>query len=265
MIMIMIMIIGRASSDNQSSPDPPSMTGPTQEPAISNATQNQKLTNTQLWAGSPAQDAVTASTNQKVKGSPPRSADMAVSTTASAAPTNVSYTTDFPSLGSSSQTKAPAAIPSKSAWGAPRSQTQQPNQSSAFETTTEQPATSHKTLAQNAHQPTYTTRELPRGVYIVCDHFLHKHGTRPASVYEKNKACKGCENRSKLQYAFWCETQKQWKLPRPLPDGVKAAFQLCTYYTMNKRCAKEPCTFAHGPGELLIWTMRREGGMNKFN
>ena len=108
-------------------------------------------------------------------------------------------------------------------------------------------------------------RKIPEGVYVVCDHFLWKNQKRSASIYEKTKACKGCENRSrlKLKYAFWSDNSKQWQLIRPHPAkavSAKVAFKECAHYASNKPCLMNPCSFAHGQLELVMWTMEREGG-----
>jgi len=100
----------------------------------------------------------------------------------------------------------------------------------------------------------------------VCDDFLWKNLKRPASIYEKTKACKGCENRSRLKYAVWSDNSKKWNLIRPYPVEVsaKVAFKECAQYVSNKPCLKTPCSFAHGQLELIMWTMEREGGkLNK--
>ncbi len=109
-------------------------------------------------------------------------------------------------------------------------------------------------------------RKIPNGVFVVCDDFLWKHRNRAASIYEKSKACKGCEIRLRLKYAVWSDNSKQWELIRPYPaESVKAsvAFKECAQYSSNRPCIKTPCSFAHGPQELLMWTMEREG--SKFD
>ena len=105
-------------------------------------------------------------------------------------------------------------------------------------------------------------RKIPKGVFVVCDDFLRKHLKRAASIYEKSKSCKGCENRLRLKYAFWSDSSKQWELIRPYPaEKVPAniAFKECAQYATNRPCLKTPCSFAHGQQELLMWTMEREG------
>ena len=106
-------------------------------------------------------------------------------------------------------------------------------------------------------------RQIPKGVYVVCDDFLRKNQKRPASIYEKTKACKGCENRSRLKYAVWSDSSKQWQLIRPYPAEkvrVNVAFKECAHHASNMPCLKKPCSFAHGQLELTMWTMEREGG-----
>lgn len=109
-------------------------------------------------------------------------------------------------------------------------------------------------------------REIPKDVYVVCDHFLFENRKRPASIYDKCKACKGCENRSRLKYAVWSDNTKQWELIRPYPAKyvpAKVAFKECKQYSANRPCLKTPCSFAHGQQELVMWTMEREG--SKFS
>ena len=110
-------------------------------------------------------------------------------------------------------------------------------------------------------------RRVPTGVYVVCDDFLQKNGKRAASIFDKSKACKGCENRSKLKYAFWSDIWKQWELIRPFPKEVKiiVAFKECRQYSKHERCLRIPCLFAHGEQEVTMWTMEREGGKYQRN
>ena len=110
-------------------------------------------------------------------------------------------------------------------------------------------------------------RRVPNGVYVVCDDFLQKNGKRAASIFDKSKACKGCENRSKLKYAFWSDIWKQWELIRPFPKEVKitVAFKECRQYSKRERCLRIPCLFAHGEQEVTMWTMEREGGKYQRN
>lgn len=110
-------------------------------------------------------------------------------------------------------------------------------------------------------------RRVPTGVYVVCDDFLQKNGKRAASIFDKSKACKGCENRSKLKYAFWSDIWKQWELIRPFPKEVyiSVAFKECRQYSKHERCLRIPCLFAHGEQEVTMWTMEREGGKYQRN
>ena len=104
-------------------------------------------------------------------------------------------------------------------------------------------------------------RKIPKGVFVMCDHFLQKHLKPAESIYEKTKACKGCENRSKLRYAVWNDKSKQWQIIRSYPEKVPAhvAFKECRQHVMNIPCLRTPCSFAHGQEELLMWTLEREG------
>ena len=110
-------------------------------------------------------------------------------------------------------------------------------------------------------------RRVPTGVYVVCDDFLQKNGKRAASIFDKSKACKGCENRSKLKYAFWSDIWKQWELIRPFPKEVEkfVAFKECRQYSKHERCLRIPCLFAHGEQEVTMWTMERERGKYQRN
>lgn len=122
-------------------------------------------------------------------------------------------------------------------------------------------APSMKTGAVMPASSSNTFRNIPKGVFVVCDDFLQKNLKRGASIYEKVKACKGCEIRSKLKYAVWCDNSKQWQLIRPYPaEKVPAnvAFSECGQYSTNKPCRRTPCTYAHGQQELIMWTMERE-------
>ena len=104
-------------------------------------------------------------------------------------------------------------------------------------------------------------RKIPKGVYVVCDDFLRKNQKRTASINKKTKACKACENLSRLKYAVWNDNGKQWQLIRAYPaEKVPAnvAFQECAQFSSNKPCLQNPCPFAHGPLELAMWTRERE-------
>ena len=109
-----------------------------------------------------------------------------------------------------------------------------------------------------------TFRKIPDDVFVVCDDFLQKNFKRAASIYEKKKACKGCEIRSKLKYAIWSDIKKQWQIIRPYPAEKvppNVAFSQCRQYPLNTSCLRTPCSFAHGEQELQMWTLEREGGM----
>ena len=124
-------------------------------------------------------------------------------------------------------------------------------------------APSTKTVAKQSSNSASDPRKIPEGVFVVCDDFLQKNLKRAASIYEKTKACKGCENRSKLKYAVWSDNSKQWEIIRPYPAEKvppNVAFAECRQYVSNIPCLRTPCSFAHGQQELLMWTLEREGG-----
>ena len=104
--------------------------------------------------------------------------------------------------------------------------------------------------------------KIPDGVFVVCDDFLQKNLRLAKSIREKTKACKGCENRSKLKYAFWSNNNRQWQIIRQYPEKVPShvAFSVCRQYAINTPCLRIPCSFAHGQEELDMWTLEREGG-----
>ena len=109
-----------------------------------------------------------------------------------------------------------------------------------------------------------TFRKIPDDVFVVCDDFLQKNFKRAASIFEKNKACKGCEIRLKLKYAIWSDIKKQWQIIRPYPAEkvpLNVAVSQCRQYPLNKPCLRTPCSFAHGEQELKMWCLEREGGM----
>ena len=103
---------------------------------------------------------------------------------------------------------------------------------------------------------------LPENVFVVCNHFLNKNIKRPTSIKEKIKACKGCENRSKLKYAVWNDNKREYQEIRPYPERVPAnvAFTLCPRFSMHVPCLRTQCSFPHGTEERLMWTLEREGG-----
>jgi len=104
--------------------------------------------------------------------------------------------------------------------------------------------------------------KIPDGLFVVCDDFLQKNLRLAKSIREKTKACKGCENRSKLKYAFWSNNNRQWQIIRQYPEKVPShvAFSVCRRYAINTPCLRIPCSFAHGQEELDMWTLEREGG-----
>ena len=107
-----------------------------------------------------------------------------------------------------------------------------------------------------------TFTKIPDGVFVVCEDFLQKNLRLPRSILNKSKACKGCENRSKLKYAIWSNNNRQWQRIRPYPEKVPShvAFSVCRQYALNTPCLRTPCSFAHGQEELDMWTLEREGG-----
>ncbi|XP_022797830.1 uncharacterized protein LOC111336066 [Stylophora pistillata] len=138
---------------------------------------------------------------------------------------------------------------------------QYPTWSSALKTPGRPSTPIQKTTAIPSTKSSNDYRKVPKGVYVVCDDFLWKNSNRAASIFDNSKACKGCENRSKLKYAFWSDVWKRWELIRPFPKTVKitVAFQECRQYSKRERCREETCLFAHGEQEKTMWTMEREG------
>ena len=114
----------------------------------------------------------------------------------------------------------------------------------------------------NQQTPLNKFTKIPDGVFVVCDDFLQKNLRLAKSIREKTKACKGCENRSKLKYAFWSNNNRQWQIIRQYPEKVPShvAFSVCRQYAINTPCLRTPCSFAHGQEELEMWTLEREGG-----
>ena len=111
-----------------------------------------------------------------------------------------------------------------------------------------------RTNTEQSPQSFNTYSRLPENVFVVCTHFLNKN--------IKVKACKGCENRSKLMYAVWNDNKKKWQEIRPYPERVTAnvAFTVCRHFSMHGSCLRPQCSFAHGTEEQLMWTLEREGG-----
>ena len=114
----------------------------------------------------------------------------------------------------------------------------------------------------NQQTSSNTFTKIPDGVFVVCEDFLQKNLRIPRSILNKSKACKGCENRSKLKYAFWNNNNREWQKIRPYPEKVPShvAFSVCRQYAINTSCLRTPCSFAHGQEELDMWTLEREGG-----
>ncbi|XP_044184435.1 uncharacterized protein LOC114957638 isoform X2 [Acropora millepora] len=112
-----------------------------------------------------------------------------------------------------------------------------------------------RTNTEQSPQSFNNYSKLPENVVVVCMHFLNKR--------IKAKACKGCENRSKLMYAVWNDNKKKWQEIRPYPERVTAnvAFTVCRYFSMHGFCLRPQCSFAHGTEEQLMWTLEREGAL----
>ncbi|XP_067043097.1 3'-5' exoribonuclease HELZ2-like isoform X4 [Acropora muricata] len=110
-----------------------------------------------------------------------------------------------------------------------------------------------RTNTEQSPQSFNNYSKLPENVVVVCMHFLNKRS--------KAKACKGCENRSKLMYAVWNENEKKWQEIRPYPKTVEAnvAFTVCRNFSIHGSCLQTQCSFAHGTEEQLMWTLEREG------
>ena len=214
------------------------------------------------------------------KSSPEGSSESATPPTWSSVVKQAATSTCFESPGRPSTpvlpSTAPANVPCQSSAADSATNTSYSAQSTGFErpSTPFPPSGKPATLTSSAGPPSKTGsvplsnscndfRKIPEGVYVVCDDFLLKNQRRPASIYEKTKACKGCENRSRVKYAFWSDNNKQWQLIRPYPAetvSTKVAFKECAHHASNIPCRKNPCSFAHGQLELIMWTMEREGG-----
>ena len=160
-----------------------------------------------------------------------------------------------------SQGISQSGIPSQST-AAERSTNSQPlSWSNVVKTAGRSSKPNQKTTAIPTNNYSNDYRKVPAGIYVVCDHFLKENLQRPASVSHKAKPCKGCENRSKLKYAFWSVIWKRWEEIRPYPKDLNIIrFKVCRLYSKRNRCLKIPCAFAHGEQELTMWTMEREGG-----
>ena len=119
-----------------------------------------------------------------------------------------------------------------------------------------------RTNTEQSPQSFNNYSKLPENVVVVCMHFLIKNSKRPTSLKEKIKACKGCENRSKLKYALWNHNKRDYQEIRPYPQTVpvSVAFTVCPRFSMHVPCLRTQCSFAHGTEEQLMWTLEREGG-----
>ena len=119
-----------------------------------------------------------------------------------------------------------------------------------------------RTNIEQSPQSVNVYSRLPENVFVVCMHFLIKYSKRPTSLKEKIKACKGCENRSKLKYALWNHNKRDYQEIRPYPQKVpvSVAFKVCPRFSMHVPCLQTQCSFAHGTEEQLMWTLEREGG-----
>ncbi|KAL9956675.1 hypothetical protein ACROYT_G038191 [Oculina patagonica] len=105
-------------------------------------------------------------------------------------------------------------------------------------------------------------KNIPDGVFVVCDHFLQDNRRRPASIYEATKTCKFCEKQGWLKYATWNKSHFYWQVMRPYPVykvPPRAVFDVCRHFASDRPCPKEPCTFPHGKQETIMWTLEREG------
>ena len=217
-----------------------------------------------LATSTPTKHVITTSTSHESSGRP--SAPVPPSTSPANMTSQVAQN-GGPSPSSAADSSTITSSPARSSRLEPDARPSSPFASSVNAATMISPAAPpSKTAAAPLANSDNDFRKIPKGVYVVCDDFLWKNLRRPASIYEKTKACKGCENRSRLKYAVWSDNSKQWQLIRPYPaEKVPAnvAFKECAHHASNKPCLKNPCSFAHGQLELTVWTMEREGG--KFN
>ena len=131
-----------------------------------------------------------------------------------------------------------------------------------FDTSTADSKSTPSSVEINQQTSSNKFTKIPDGVFVVCDDFLQKNLRLAKSIREKSKACKGCENRSKLKYAFWSNNNRQWQIIRQYPEKVPShvAFSVCRQYAIKTPCLRIPCSFAHGQEELDMWTLEREGG-----
>ena len=113
-----------------------------------------------------------------------------------------------------------------------------------------------------SHEMSGPTR-IPKGVELVCYHFLQGNRTKPSSVHSKVKTCKGCETTGLMRFAVWSATHCRWQLMRPYPALMvpfRATLSVCRHFETLRPCPKDPCTFPHGTEESALWEMEREGG-----
>lgn len=148
-----------------------------------------------------------------------------------------------------------------------------PEQPSAKPTTSVElrgATTSQKTLHQSQHplqQPRPQAQNicyLPKGVSLVCRHFMAHYGQVPIGIPLRRNVCKRCNALkacNDVKYAFWSSKFSRWFLIRSRPTNVQptTAFQNCKLFIRGVKCYKVPCTFGHGP-ESMVWIMEREGG-----
>ena len=100
----------------------------------------------------------------------------------------------------------------------------------------------------------------PPGVYTLCAHFLQDN--RKGQPFRHPKPCSDCTKRSKIEYGIWRSDAKEWQVMRPYPKHVShnVPFKLCKHFSNGVKCQNNPCTFAHGNGELMFWTSVRQSG-----
>lgn len=103
-------------------------------------------------------------------------------------------------------------------------------------------------------------KDLPKGVFSLCEHFLQDN--RTAKAFRPPKPCSNCTKHSNLLYGIWRSSKKEWQVMRPYPKDVNShvPFKHCWHFSNGDRCHKNSCTFAHGEEELMFWTSRRQSG-----
>ena len=101
---------------------------------------------------------------------------------------------------------------------------------------------------------------VPPGVFTLCVHFLQDN--KKGQPFRNPKPCSNCTKRLKLVYGIWRTDTKEWQVMRPYPKDVSpnVSFQLCKHFSNGVKCQKNPCTFAHGDEELMLWTSERQSG-----